>query len=315
MNQYRTPRRILLHIGWPKTGTTTLQKHGLNRADGFRYLGKVPFAPGKAAMMFKLVHLVAYCSEEKFDSMQGQVLAGLQELEVGLFGDVDAAVPAIISEEGFLSALLKPSDHQHHGFSTASLRQMADRLARLQDLWNVSFEVLFTERDPMQLLHSYYAQLHHILTRFKGLGSFQEYIAVGTSDLPAQDLGFRYLRAGHVAAVIGDRLGADRVFAIAMQDLFTPGAIHLGRWHPDLKDIQLDPMSVENRRTVPGGYKVAHLRPLWVKKTAFRLGPFVNEVRSLYRIRHSEHKDLEVRIEATPADSDRLFAFLRTQMD
>ncbi len=276
-----TSRRILLHIGWPKTGTTTLQKHAFGQLKDFRYLGKMPFGAEKNRWVFNFINLAAYCSEEMFLSMEGHVFQAIRAQERALYGDVAMEVPALISDEGFLSTLLKPSDHQHHGYSTASLKQMVDRLAQLEVRWNARFEVLICERTPMELLHAYYAQLFHIISAFPGLGSFGKYITVGTSNQPGRDLGFHYLRPGLVAAAFREQLGRDRVFSINMKDLFSPGMIHLGRWHPDFHDLPLGNMDVENKRTVANDVKIAHIRPIWVKRIPFKLIPFLKEMRSV----------------------------------
>ncbi len=310
MGGYSQQRRILLHIGWPKTGTTTLQKHGLNQLDGFRYLGKVPLVYEKNVLFFDLVHLVAYASEEKFEEVEESMFQRLIHLEKELFFEVDPSVPAILSEESFLSCLLKPSDHQHHGISTASLSGIIDRLSRIQVRWNVSFDFLITERDPFELLHSYYAQAYHIIRHFKGLGTFQGYIAIGTQGLASVDLGFRYLKPGMVTNSFAARFGRTHVHAIGMDELFSDGKMHLSKWYPDLPDFNLGEDQLENRRAVSKDTKIAHLRPYWVPRLPFHWRKFLSSVKAMYMVKHAHHKHLEVNIVARPNDHSRLQGFL-----
>ena len=139
---FKDRRTIILHIGWPKTGTTTLQKHVLNKLTGFRYLGKTPFVGGKNKLTFDLVYFLAYASHERAEIGAMELYSALTKLEVELFGNVETSVPVVLSEEGVLSSLLKPSDHQHHGFSTASLEQIISWLLQLEKAWNASFHIL-----------------------------------------------------------------------------------------------------------------------------------------------------------------------------
>lgn len=315
MTGYRTKRKVLLHIGWPKTGSTTLQMHGFNLLSGFRYLGKVPFAMEKERIFFQVTYLTAYASPEKFDSMHGTMFRALLHLEEQLFGNVDETMPAIISEEAFLSVLLKPSDHQHHGYSTASLTQVVERLAMLEELWNVSFEIMITERDPMDLLHAYYAQLFHIMRRFEGLQTFSGYIEVGTKDIPARDLGFRYLRSGVVVNAFRIRFGHERVHTIHMKELFVPGKILLSRWYPELPDMLLQDSDIENRRSVGNGVKMAHLRPLWKTRDKFRLRAFMKDVWQLYKVRHATHAELEVEVKAEQRHVEVVRAYMKNHVE
>lgn len=241
--------------------------------------------------------------------MEQRVFHGIIEQERMLFGEIVPGVPAIISEEGFLSTLLKPSDHQHHGYSTASLQQITGRLAMLGERWNVQFEILITEREPMELLHAYYAQLFHIFRKFQGLDSFRNYIQSGTSDVPSKDLGFHYLKPGVVSNAFRERFGEEHVFTISMSDLFSPGKIHMNRWHPRLQDLELKESHVENRRTVAKKVKMAHFRPIWDKKASFKTFDFLRDVRWNYRIKYSDHDKLEVPIIITDEELGRLNEF------
>ncbi len=303
-------RKILLHIGWPKTGTSTLQKHALNKIDGYRYLGKIPFQGGKNALCFNIVHLLAYAAIEKFHSTHEKVFSEMIALERSLYQNVDRSIPLIISEEGILSCLLKPSDHQHHGYSTASLSQIVARAKLLQELWNVSFEFLITERDQFEMLHAYYAQAHHIFKRFPGLGTFQRYISTGVQDLPGKDLGFRYLKDGLVIQAFKDGFGAEKVFNISMEQLFRPGQIHLELLHPELPCMQFRDSEIENKRSIAKNVKVTHARPAWVKKKPFKLSEFLRNVKLLYMQEYADHKKLEIMIVADERQERDLLDYL-----
>lgn len=303
-------RKIVLHIGWPKTGTTTLQQHVLPRLAGYRYLGKAPFSKGKNELVFQLVHLLAYASRERFEETHMALWDGLEAQERSLFGDVDASIPWIISDEGVLSALLKPSLHQHHGYSTASLEQIMERLLLLEQRWRVTFNILLVERDPAEVLHAYYAQMFHHFHKVPGLGNFRGYVSTGTNPRPMQDLGFRYLQPGYTLGRLRERIGANRIFSIPMAGLFQGGSIRLSHWYPPFPDVEASVIPVENRRSVAKGTKLAHLRPIWAPKQPFSLSGFLRQVKALYKVQHAPHSALEVHVRMKAADKEQLDAFM-----
>ena len=300
------PRTFVLHIGWPKTGTTTLQKHVFGSVPGHRYLGKTPFVRGANNHTFRLVHVLAYSSAECFPEEADALRTELMRVETERYGDVDEHCPVILSDEGVLSSLLKPSDHQHHGFSTASLSQIADRLRQLELIWKVRFELLISERDAMEVLHAYYAQMYHVFRTFGGLKSFQGYIKTGTSGRPGHDLGFRYLQSGHVRDALVSRFGAARVHCIPMNELFTDGQVRLRAWYPAFPDVTIGQVLEENKRSIAKDVKLTHLRPIWMPKARFRLFDFLRAVRAMHRERYADHIKLEVPVVMTDDDRDSL---------
>lgn len=303
------PRKFLLHIGWPKTGTTTLQKHVWPRLPGHRYLGKAPFEGEKNGHAFRFVHLLAYASREKFRKDKMAMLVELEELEAKLYGGVDRKIPLLLSEEGVLGGLLKPSMHWHHGYSTASLEQMIERLRDFEESWGVQFEVLMAEREPIGLLHAYYAQAFHIIRQLRGLKTFQGYIRRGTGYDPRGDLGFHYLQPGYVQNQLGSAFGRERVHAIAMHELLDGSTIHLNRWYSDLDDFRLESEMRENSRSRGSDVKITHLRPLWEPKKPFRPIPFLRKTWGEYRRDHLDHSKLEMEIRMSEEDKQILAAY------
>lgn len=302
-------RIFRLHIGWPKTGTTTLQKHVWPKLPGHRYLGTTPFEGEKNGHTFRLVHLLAYASREKFQRDKLDVLDELEVLEADLYGTVDKNIPLLLSEEGVLSSLLKPTTHWHHGYSTASLEQIIERLLDLEQAWGVQFDLFVTEREPIDLLHAYYAQVFHHIRQIRGLGSFQGYIRRGTGYDPRGDLGFHYLQPRYVLERLNKAFGSHQVHVIAMNELLDGSTIHLSKWHSDLEDFRLASAMKENSRSRGSNVKITHLRPLWEPKKPFRLMPFLRKTWGEYRKEHLDHSKLEVEVRMNEEDQQILAAY------
>lgn len=296
MNSYTTTRKVILHIGWPKTGTTTLQKHVFPGLNGYRYLGTFPGNRTASHCPRELVHLLAFASVEKIDGFQEMLFGSLSAKEIELFGTVDPSIPLIISEEAILSSLLRVSDHHHHGFSTASLEQILDRLLFLEEHWNVSFDILMSERDPIEILHSFYAQVFFLFRRVPLLDSFPKYLATGLKEHPMRDLGFAYLKPGYVLQRLQHRMGAGRVFNIAMTDLFTPTTVRMNKWYPAFPEVPITSKQVENKRSLSKDAKLSHFRPPWEKREPFQPMEFLRKVKWMYMEKHASHDKLEVPI-------------------
>ena len=301
---------MLLHVGWPKTGTSTLQKHVLSKVPGHRYLGKYPFNGEQNRHTFDLVYLLAYASKERFERSAGAVLEQLRKIEQERFGNVDPTLPMIISEEGILSALLKPSDHQHHGISTASWTQIVHRVDALEETWGMRIDLLMTQRDPIEVLHAYYAQMYHVFSRFPGMGNLRSYLSQGVAGSLHVDLGFENLIPGWLETIALQRQGIGRFYAIAMADLFEDRSIRLSAWHPTLQDMEVEGTEKENVRSREKGVKISHIHPIWQEARPFRIVDFLRRVRTMYRRLYLPHERLEVPIVLEAQDRNMIAAFL-----
>lgn len=299
----------MLHIGWPKTGTTTLQKHVFPKLAGYRYLGTFPGDWTKSHCTTEMAHLLAFASVEKIHRLQAMLWESLRAKEIELFGTVDESIPLILSEEAILSSLLRVSDHHHHGYCTASLEQVLDRLLFLEESWNVSFDILLSERDPIEILHAFYAQLFFLFRTVSDLDSFPKYLATGLREHPMRDLGFAYLKPGYTLHRLHQRMGAERVFNIMMEDLFTPTMVRLNKWYPAFPDVPITAMQVENKRSLSNDTKLSHFRPIWVKRKPFHLKEFLRTVKRMYMEKHASHDKLEVPIILLDKDRKTLSNF------
>ncbi|MGB3868924.1 MAG: hypothetical protein WA937_05605 [Flavobacteriales bacterium] len=302
-------RKVVLHIGWPKTGTTTLQKHVFPQLTGYRYLGTFPDDWTKSNCTTEIVHLLAFASVEKIDRLQALLWESIRAKEIELFGTVDESIPLILSEEAILSSLLRVSDHQHHGFCTASLEQILDRLLFLEARWNVLFDILLSERDPIEILHAYYAQAFFLFRRVPALDSFPKYLATGLREHPMRDLGFTYLKPGYALRRIQQRMGKERVFSIAMKHLFTTTIVQMNKWYPAFPEVPITATQVENKRSLSKNTKLSHFRPLWVKRKPFHLKEFLRSVKWIYMEKHAGHDKLEVPIILLDKDRKALSNF------
>lgn len=104
--------RLFLHVGYPKTASTTLQKHLFARHPDLFYLGR-PFAEPIAAIEKDILTADAERFDQRLSESQAAVRAALAAA---------GARPALLSHEGFLRA----TRYDGH-----DVRRTAERLHRL----------------------------------------------------------------------------------------------------------------------------------------------------------------------------------------
>lgn len=282
-------RKFILHCGWPKTGSTSLQRHVFPNLRGLRYAGKKPFSSTRIFPEF--THLVCFASEAYFERNAGKFYESLTRWEAEKFGDVGLE-PLLFSDEAIFSSLIDPVDHGWRGVSVTSPALIATRLQRLESLWSVELSVLWVERDPADLLHSHYAQDYNVFAKIPAIDTLDKYIQLGLSQTDAVDLGFDSLRPDAVYEAFRKCFAESRLHRIEMSELFGPGYARLDRWYPFGVDRM--PVAAENVRSADASVKIAHHRPLWIGRSSF--GTAVRKVAKGLRNDWLPHKYLEVRI-------------------
>jgi hypothetical protein len=134
-------RKLFLHVGYPKTATTTLQKKLFARHPGICYLGK----PLTGDLLDIEQHIL------RLDSVQFErALPGLQEKFIALSEDCPEQQNMLLSHEGFLRA----ARYEGHdiGRTAERLRQVfGDPLAGELDV-----HVLITIRKQIDIIPSYF---------------------------------------------------------------------------------------------------------------------------------------------------------------
>lgn len=132
-------RRIVLHIGLPKTATSTLQKCVFPKFE-IRYLGVNQ--PRDSEQDSVYTDLLEYTSSEYAST---EALTSLRKKITSLITD-DEILPLVISEEMFCI------DEVH-----VSWQNKVERLGRVFSGFNI--EVLVTVRKPLEAMYSLYVEL------------------------------------------------------------------------------------------------------------------------------------------------------------
>lgn len=175
---------LYLHVGFPKTGTTTLQAHAFPSIEEVNYLGKFyPLTDPRNSWSGTAAITIAtkprrYCREKPEDFLRG----------IGLDPDhlTGNSSSFLLSNEGIIGVCLASrlrNTHveqadQYHRFGPC-VEDLLQKLqlvdAAIQDRHNMQMRIILSIRRQDELLHSYYVHHPRLFDVLSGGGSFEAY--------------------------------------------------------------------------------------------------------------------------------------------
>lgn len=239
---------VLLHIGSPKTATTSLQQFAFNSANGFYPLGRFGAGHGEcaSALLNELIREGLFLHEADWERRKQRYR---EEISVHLASADSQGLRPVLSQEGVLGRA------GHGAFS--------ERLHRLKWLFGGDAEVVMVIREQLSLLKSYYSTCVFDM----GLSlSFEEYLSRSVS-YPTWPLNkMPFLDFHHAHQAIKAEFSQATVFvfeslfegapAQAFQALFKLNLLEVPKANPSRSKRQINVMRSFNR-AFPRGYSSA----------------------------------------------------------
>ena len=157
-------RKFFLHVGLPKTGTTTLQVSRFPEYKQLRYLGK--FARnmtvlGNSFHPDPLSDFYSHCLHGLKDEAEvfEKFAESLRQTEVDLYGELRLDLPILISEECFVSSFFNPVfRNQRYGHCRPEFDPWFERLTRFFSNFDFDLEVVVVIRQPRDMLVSMFME-------------------------------------------------------------------------------------------------------------------------------------------------------------
>lgn len=197
-----TAERLLVHVGYPKTATTTLQNTVFSKLPGLRYLGK-PFSRALQRVEESIIVDDDAAFARKLPDYRGLFAEALS----------DRPCAAALSHEGLLRY------NRHHARGGNPLARTCSRVADVLTGMADRTRILLTIRRQEDLVISFCQ--HFPVLEETGLG-FHEYLATA---LEAPDEGLLgSLRYDRIAGLYADRFGRENVIVLPYEELVQDAA-------------------------------------------------------------------------------------------
>ncbi|MBE0434447.1 MAG: sulfotransferase domain-containing protein [Methylomicrobium sp.] len=156
-------KTIFIHVGYPKTGTTTLQNHFFPKIEDIQYLGKFYDKENKFVFEDELIAKIIFNNE-----VGSQVS--------GVFDDRAIKSKAILSEEAFLFDCLRISRVNGKDY-LPSCNNIAMALRRVFDENRYDVKILISIRKQDDMIASLYAQSYtHYYSKYNKTDTFLKFI-------------------------------------------------------------------------------------------------------------------------------------------
>jgi hypothetical protein len=267
-------RKLILHLGLPKTGTTTLQKHFFPKLEGFRNLGKRYCNPDE---LFELKFIsrfatsMYFAKEENLNHAFKEFYESLMEHEKKIYGAKDAEIPILLSNETFTKYLFLPMYFGYPGIWTLDADKLFERLARFADKYNFDLHILITTREAKEFLHSFYAQMYYRFHSNRYLSEINGFLFEIKSSIDLDSFGVSYLFNDKLEKASLKYFSPENITFLKFEKLFSDQTYFNNSMYAvfgqTVNDFSLS--KKENERIISGNKKISSNKPGWQKSIGF----------------------------------------------
>lgn len=263
---------VFIHIGYQKTGTTTLQKHFFPIIDKIQYIGK--FYNGEQFYNFdnKIINDLIFQNELVFAQNIKEYRKKIMNLLV--------KNKIVLSEESFLSNTMRPSTVDMYIISPCPAA-IGRKLRRLFSEEFFDVKIIMTIRRQDEMITSQYAQSYtHYYSKYRQTNSFGKFLSYFIRTNQENNfktaLDYNLVHDEYVKI-----FGKDNVWVIAFELLQTEPKKFYEAWC-ELLEIESDKYSKialekeENKRTTSANYKKTRRMNLYEYLACFKQRYFGN---------------------------------------
>jgi len=259
-------RTLYLHIGFPKTGTTTFQRHLFPDLTGIRYLGRFNgLKDTELRVVDKFIGSLHFGPDEMVNLHSDKVNSFIKSQEEKLYGEINCDQPLFISHEGFTALFFLPHDLDHYGLWFSDPGVVFKRLKNFSVKYDYDLQIILTKREPKELIHSMYAQFYYRYRQIKLLDTLEKLLGCISSD--EFENNFKLLFKDNMSNEIKKYFKKDCVHEWRFKEIFM---------RKDISDIEhtfrsmgkIPELTQENKRSVDKITKYGDIRPFWIKSNS-----------------------------------------------
>lgn len=240
-------KKIYIHIGYPKTGTTTLQKHFFPYIKEIKYIGKHINRDAYFDFSSNIVNDLIFKNEHDIDFLK-------IKKEISNFMTKDKI---LLSEEDFLFECLRPPMLKNINMQPKPM-EIAEKLRNIFDKEHYDVTIIMTIRKQNEMLTSLYAQAYVFnYSKYEKYNSFYKFFNIfleGSDDfVPALD----YLK---VITDYESIFGKNNIKILTYEELKKSPFTFYSKLSNALEidifkyaDVAIN--KIENRRITKSGYK------------------------------------------------------------
>jgi len=248
-------KKIYIHVGYPKTGTTTLQAHFFPHIEEVQYLGKYVNSDKNFDFNVNIINDIIFKNKNDIDYI-------ILEKE---FNNLFTKDKILLSEEDFLFECLRPPMLKGVNNQPKPM-EVAEKIKNIFDKIHYDVIIIMTIRKQDEMLTSLYAQAYTFnYSKYTKYNSFQKFLNIFL-DKQEDDFVFAldYLR---IVSEYQSIFGKNNIKILAYEELKKSPSIFYTKLCnileiDALKYSNIAIMKKENQRSTNDGYKTIYKKNL-----------------------------------------------------
>ncbi|WP_026452218.1 hypothetical protein [Aequorivita capsosiphonis] len=246
-------RNLLIHIGMPKAGSTTLQRQVFPKTKKYRYLGKDDGLNDQHLMpIFNFIGDLAYITEDELTASFILFDTFLKSEEIKRFGDINSEIPILLSFETFTTLLFQAMNY-HIGVYGADPYKIFSRLKEFGTEHSYNIDIILIERNEKEAIHSWYAQYFYHYRSIMALSNLKGMLT-SELNLGYMQLGLKWYLKGKLMGVLCEYFNQTNIHVFQFEALFSYSKTTDQEKFNKLIGVNFDPTSfkAENKRKLIG---------------------------------------------------------------
>ncbi|QYA26035.1 hypothetical protein G3I01_11080 [Gramella sp. MT6] len=172
-------RKLIIHLGFPKTGTSYLQKNIFPKMAGINFIGRRDnFYSQEAKGLKDFVTFLLFIPEDAFldrlSSMKG-VLLNINKAHFNY--SKSEKLPILLSDEALIFRTIDPFNVRWHGKYSASIDRLFRRLKIFVEFCDFDLKLILTLRNQADLIHSVYSERYNVYRNIADINTFSKYLS------------------------------------------------------------------------------------------------------------------------------------------